>query len=497
MTINRQRDAGYALLLKRYGLDDRVLWRRSAVRSDTRPREIHLEGKQVAETFPSSYHHGDDDYDHLVFALKYDGVDPYALAQVFANTDRDELTRRIANQPTSQYARRLFFLCERLTRQRLDLPDASQGAWVRALDPTQNFTASDVRSRRHRVIDNLLGDHEFCPSVRRTPALSEAIAKRLDVRAAEVARDVTPSMLARATRYLYTKETKSSFAIEHEQPGDKIERYIQQLANVGSLPLDTVEGLVDLQNSLVDARYAEPRFRSPGDPEAYVGQTVGFREQIHHVGAPSAVTPALMDGWFRMRKVEAEGGAVIEAAARSFAFVFIHPFGDGNGRTHRLLLHHVLARRGFTPERFIVPISSVLLNDPRSYDEALEDFSNRVMRHTRYTLNYEGELTIKQSDVDLYRFPDLTVQAEATFAWLERSIEEDLVGELNFLRSLDQLLPRMREIVEMPDRKEQLFINLCRSNGGTLSKRKRAKFAELDDDVVAALEAVIREIIDD
>jgi len=292
-----------------------------------------------------------------------------------------------------------------------------------------------------------------------------------------------------------SKETNSSFAIEREQPGDKIERYIQQLATVGQLPLDTVEGLVDLQNTLVDPRYAERRFRSPGDPEVYIGQTVGFREQIHHVGAPSADTPSLMDGWFRMRKVEAEGGSVIEAAARSFAFVFIHPFGDGNGRTHRLLLHHVLARRGFTPERFIVPISSVLLNDPRSYDDALEDFSTRVMRHTRCSLNLEGELEITHSDVNLYRFPDLTVQAEATFGWLERSIEEDLVGELNFLRSLDELLPRMREIVEMPDKKEQLFINLCRTNGGTLSKRKRPRFAELDDETVAALEAVIREIM--
>src|SRR5690606_10659700 len=124
-------------------------------------------------------------------------------------------------------------------------------------------------------------------------------------------------------------------------------------------------------------------------------------------------------------------------------------------------------------------------------------FSTKVMKHTRYRLDPDGELTIVESDVDLYRFPDLTVQAEATFAWLERSIEEDLVGELNFLRKLDELLPRMREIVEMPDRKEQLFINLCRTNGGALSKRKRAKFAELDDDCIAALEAVIREIMGD
>lgn len=204
-----------------------------------------------------------------------------------------------------------------------------------------------------------------------------------------------------------------------------------------------------------------------------------------------------MQGWTAMREVDGEGAAVIEATCRSFAFVFIHPFGDGNGRIHRLLLHHVLARRGFTPDRFIVPISSVLLNDPRGYDTVLESFSAKVMSRTRYTLDTGGELTITSSDEDLYRFPDLTIQAEATFAWLERAIEEELVGEIVFLERLEEVRERMREIVEMPDKKEQLFINLCRRNGGRLSARKREEFAELDDTTVAELEGIIRDIMQD
>lgn len=492
---NRQRHAGYARLFARYGLDDALLRRWSVVRSDTRPREQHLEAGRLIETFPASYQRGDDDYDHLVFALKYDGVDPYALVQIFRHTDRDALARRIAGQPTSRYARRLFFFCERLARLPLDLPNATQGTWCPALDPETSFTATGVRSRRHRVIDNLLGDHAFCPVVRRTPTLTRTIAKRLDHRAAQIARGIDPTLLARATRYLYTKETRCSFAIEREKPGDRMERYVQQLATIGRLPLDTEAGLVEVQSSLVDPKYAEKRMRSPGDPEVYVGETVGFREHIHHIGAPSAVIPELMGGWFRMREVEGDGAPVVEAACRSFAFVFIHPFGDGNGRIHRLLLHHVLARRGYTPEHLVVPISSVLLADPRSYDAALEAFSTTVMKTTRYRLDAEGELEIDHCDVDLYRYPDLTVQAEATFAWLERAIEEDLVGEIEFLRRFDELRTRMREIVEMPDKKEQLFINLCRSNGGRLSERKRSRFSELDDRTLETLEALVREVM--
>jgi Fic family protein len=49
----------------------------------------------------------------------------------------------------------------------------------------------------------------------------------------------------------------------------------------------------------------------------------------------------------------------------SFVFDFLHPFSDGNGRIHRFLLHHVLARRRFGPEGIVLPVSAVILNRPR------------------------------------------------------------------------------------------------------------------------------------
>jgi Fic family protein len=52
---------------------------------------------------------------------------------------------------------------------------------------------------------------------------------------------------------------------------------------------------------------------------------------------------------------------IVSAAGLAFGFVFIHPLEDGNGRIHRWLLHHVLARRGFNPAGANFPGSAIFL----------------------------------------------------------------------------------------------------------------------------------------
>lgn len=141
----------------------------------------------------------------------------------------------------------------------------------------------------------------------------------------------------------------------------------------------------------------------------------------------------------------------------------------------------------------MVPVSAVLLADQAGYDEALESFSKRVLPLIDYKLNSEGELTVRNDTDDLYRYPELTEVCQATFGWLERAIEENLVAELAFLRSYDEVRTRMRGVVEMPDRKEQNFIKICMNNGGKLSASERGLYAELDDATIARLEAIVRE----
>jgi hypothetical protein len=486
--------AGYAWLIERHGLEVPRPRHRSYVRDDAGARKEIADGFLVDESFPAAYRPGEEDFDHLVFALKYDGVDLCILSQMFRRIDRRSLSAGIEARPASKYGRRLFFFFELLTGERLPLPDLS-GAYHPALEPERYVVSAGRREPRHRVTDNLLGVRGFCPIVRRTMALDGWRARDLTARAQTIAADVDPVLLARALHYLYTKETKSSFAIEREEPGSREERFAEQLARVGSLLLDTEADLVALQHEIVMEPYRESHFRREGEPDVYVGESVGVREIVHHVGARSEIVPELMRAWSSMRSPAGPAAAVIEAACRSFGFVFIHPFGDGNGRIHRLLLHHTLARRAFFPDHLVVPVSAVLLRSPSHYDQILEDFSRRVMPSVRYTLDESGEITILDAPDDAYRYPDLTPQCEAVFEWLSRALEEDLVQELEYLRKFDEIRQRLREVIEMPDRKERLFIRLCLENRGRLPKRKRRLFAELDDSTVERLEAVVLEIL--
>lgn len=96
----------------------------------------------------------------------------------------------------------------------------------------------------------------------------------------------------------------------------------------------------------------------------------------------------------------------------------------------------------------------------------------------------------------LYRYPDLTAQVEALCGWFETAVSTELVQELAVLQAIDAAKAGMREVVELPDQREDLFLKLCVQNGRagrgfTPSKAKRALFEDLTDAEIAELEAAI------
>ena len=87
------------------------------------------------------------------------------------------------------------------------------------------------RVRRQRVNNNLLGDNTYCPLIRRTDALNHAMASGLDLEAKSLVESCEPTILDRAVHYLYTKEMKSSFAIEGRSTQREAYRALRGRAN--------------------------------------------------------------------------------------------------------------------------------------------------------------------------------------------------------------------------------------------------------------------------
>lgn len=183
---------------------------------------------------------------------------------------------------------------------------------------------------------------------------------------------------------------------------------------------------------------------------------------------------------------------MLTAALLSFGFVFIHPFEDGNGRLHRVLLQKALADMGFNPEGVVLPVSAAILEDLLSYRATLEDHSVPTLPFIEWEPTPDGNVHVTNDTADLYRYFDATRQAEYLADCIERTVRVALPAELQFLHRFDDAKRRIAELADLPDRLASLFIQFCVQNNGRLSARKRADlFPDLPDDLIAALEHAI------
>jgi Fic family protein len=206
--------------------------------------------------------------------------------------------------------------------------------------------------------------------------------------------------------------------------------------------------------------------------------------------------PSLMDGWMRMLSrllgPESAVDPVCVAAAGAFGFVFLHPFVDGNGRIHRFIVHHVLAKRNFSPPGIVFPVSAAMLRDMPAYGKALEAFSSVIAPFIRHTMDEDQAMRVENETMDLYRYVDATVQAEYLYDCIEETICRDLKQELDFLAFFDQAMKSLMDIVDMPNQRATLLIRLIHQNKGRLSMNKRGGFPELTDAEIERIESAIR-----
>lgn len=185
---------------------------------------------------------------------------------------------------------------------------------------------------------------------------------------------------------------------------------------------------------------------------------------------------------------------VIAAAVVAFGFVYVHPFEDGNGRIHRWLIHHALARAGYNPPEVPFPVSAAILRNISSYREVLETYSVPLLDHIQYEVTERRNIEVTNETVDFYRYFDATAHAEFLYGCVGETVDVDLPREVSYLEAYDAFAERVQEIVDMPDDTIDLLHRILRQNDGRLSKRARMKeFAALTDSEVASIEASFAE----
>lgn len=489
-------EVGYSYLVKQYGLHVIPHHQMSYIARTGRGSESTEQNQKII-IYPSTYALSDpnDSLHHLEFAIKHEGIHLEIISQSFSHIKAEALTQFIKKKPMGKYRRIIWFLYEYIVGKSLKLPDVKDVPYVNLLDPKQYYVGTIKKSRRHAVNNNLLGNNVYCPFVRKTDALKKFERKNFSLMTKKLMSSVDPVILARATNYLYTKETKSSFGIEKVNPDVKrTAQFIALLESASSIKNLDKNTLIVLQNSIVEKAYRDYDYRKT---QNYVGElTQLYTQRVHYISPKPENLSSLMDNYLNSETTlfNSDVHPVVIAAILAFGFVFLHPFEDGNGRIHRFIIHYVLSKKKFTPDGIIFPVSAVMLKNMRQYDEILESFSKPLMQAIgQYSLNEEGVLAVSEDTKVHYQYADYTHFAEYLFACIELTITEYFQTELDFIVCYDKTKQLIQKIIDMPDIKIDRIIRCIAQNKGTLgSKMRRTYFKELSIGNIASIEKIVK-----
>jgi hypothetical protein len=436
--------------------------------------------------------------DQLTFALKWEGVDLSVLAALAKAVPADDVAAVVRSAPAGQYARRLWFIWEWLTRTTLDVPGSdAKRSIVPVLDPEQQvgLATGDV-SPRHRVRNTLPGTPDFCPLVRCTESIVRAQGLALDARARQVIARTHPDVLARAAAFLQLSDSRASFAIEQERPTrDRAHRWAQAIARAGATALST-DALIELQRIVIgDDRFVSLGLRTEG---GFVGaHDRSTREPLpEHISARADDLRSLVNGVIAYDARVREHGMdpVVAAAALSFGFVYIHPFTDGNGRLHRWLIHHTLAAMGYSPPGVVFPVSATMLREIDEYRRVLESYSRPLLACIDWRPTASQNVEVLNATGDYYRYFDATAHAAFLYGCVEQAVTRELPAEVAYLEAYDRFTELVHRIVDMPQDLTDLLHHFLRQNGGVLSQRARTtEFQRLTGEEVAQIEQLFAE----
>lgn len=449
------------------------------------------------KVFSSRYLPEENLYKQITFALKYEGVNLLLFKKLFEVLKNTELEEMIQQEIQGQFSRRIWFLYDWLIETKLNLPNLKTGNLVTVIDEKLQYAIDGVSSPRHKVINNLPGNQNFCPLIRKTEKLEKYIASNIRQEKSNYLSRVHKDILQRVSSFLLLKDAKASFSIEGESPRtNRAARWGTAIGQAGKNELSIAE-LNRLQQMVIE----NDRFIKMG-----IRQQQGFigdRDRATHEPIPNHISAkfedlnTLLAGWLQTQKMltQSRTDPVLVAAKIAFGFVFIHPFVDGNGRLHRYIIHHILSQTGYTEQGIIFPVSASILTHIQDYAKSLESYSHPILNFIDWKPSENNNVEILNDTIDYYRYFDATAQAEFLFYCVNDTLVNVIPNEVEYLMKFDEFKSFLDNKYKMPDNIVSLLVGFLEQGNGTFSVRSRKKeFSVLTQKEVEEIETTYKEI---
>lgn len=418
-----------------------------------------------------------DPLSHILFALKHEGTNLQILAQALPRVPAEDLTTAIRNAPSSAYIRIACYLWEYFTGKILEAPANVAGPTANLFDPRRYLTTRGIRNPKWRVRFNGLGSPDYCVTVERTSAIEDLLAQDILGQATAFLGALEPAAADRALSWAYLHETESSFAIEREKPSaTKAETFVTLLQQA-YLPHPLNEDyLVSLQNATIT--------NPPDKAAAYRHQQNWLRGPLRgaagitYVPPPPESVSTLMTNILALTDQAPKTiDPLVIAAVVSFAFVFVHPFMDGNGRLSRFLFHQVLAQSGKLPNGLLLPVSIAMKRNESAYLVALQSFSvpARKWWEVRWLDGEEYALRFMADDT-LYRYWDATTCVTFGLQMAQQALERDLREETEFLARYDHIFKAVDDRFDVRNPDLTTLVLSCLQQNGRISASRRKQY---------------------
>ena len=417
--------------------------------------------------------------EHLLLAVKHECINLQVLAQCLPKLPADEMLAAVMAQPSGRYVRVLGFLWETFSQQLLaeQLPVA--GPTVAVFEPKRYICGPDQRCARWRVNFNGLGHVGYCVTVERTPEITELLEQNILEKANAFACGLSQQTLDRAMSWAYLHETQSSFAIEHEQPlQDKAQAFVQLLRQAHEPRLLDESYLVALQNLCITNPLDKAVFYRH-QQNWLQGPLRGAMGVTYVPPVPAQVGPLMEELLQLANHWHGKVDPLVAASVLSFAFVFIHPFMDGNGRLSRFLYHYMLAQSGQLRKGLLLPVSVAMQRNEDDYLQALQSFSVPMREYWQVNWLGDEDYTFDLlSEHSLYRYWDASECVLFGLRMAQQALEQDLFEETRFLQAFDRVYRAIDQRFDVRGKDLSVLVIGALQNQGKVSNNRRRQFQD-------------------